>query len=168
MKEDIGVANKNIKRCSSSVLIKEIQIKNYNEILLIGVEYNTFWLEYKMVLLFWKIIWHFFSFFKNYLFLAVLGFHCCSGFCLIVAGWCYSNCYVRASHCSDFSCGAQPLGHVGFSSCGSEALEHRLNSCVYWLSCSEASGIFPDQESNPCLPHWQVDSLLISHRGSPI
>jgi len=90
MKEDIGVANKNIKRCSSLVLIKEIQIKNYNEILLIGVEYNTLWLEYKMVLLFWKIIWHFFSFFKNYLFLAVLGFHCCSGFCLIVARGCYS------------------------------------------------------------------------------
>ena len=28
---------------------------------------------------------------------------------------------VRASHCSGFSCGAQALGHVGFSSCGARA-----------------------------------------------
>ena len=28
-------------------------------------------------------------------------------------------------------------------------------------------GIFPDQESNPCLLHCQVDSLSLSHRGSP-
>ena len=27
------------------------------------------------------------------------------------------------------------------------------------LSCSEACGIFPDQESTPCLLHWQADSL---------
>ena len=28
-------------------------------------------------------------------------------------------------------------------------------------------GIFPIQGSNPCLLHWQVDSLLLSHQGSP-
>ena len=28
-------------------------------------------------------------------------------------------------------------------------------------------GIFPTQESNPHLLHWQVDSLLLSHPGSP-
>ena len=27
------------------------------------------------------------------------------------------------------------------------------------LSCSTACGIFPDQGLNPCLLHWQVDSL---------
>jgi len=27
-------------------------------------------------------------------------------------------------------------------------------------------GIFPIQGSNPCLLHWQVDSLLLSHKGS--
>jgi len=32
-----------------------------------------------------------------------------------------------------------------------------------WLA-----GIFLDQGSNPCLPHWQVDSLPLSHQGSPI
>ena len=34
-------------------------------------------------------------------------------------------------------------------------------------SCSEAGGIFPDQGSNPCLLHWQADSLPLSHQGSP-
>ena len=28
-------------------------------------------------------------------------------------------------------------------------------------------GIFPAQGSNPCLLHWQVDSLSLSHLGSP-
>ena len=28
-------------------------------------------------------------------------------------------------------------------------------------------GIFPGQGSNPCLLHWQVDSLPLSHQGSP-
>ena len=27
-------------------------------------------------------------------------------------------------------------------------------------------GIFPSQESNPRLLHWQADSLLLSHQGS--
>ena len=31
-----------------------------------------------------------------------------------------------------------------------------------------ACRIFPDQGSNPCLLHWQVDSLSLSHQGSPI
>ena len=28
-------------------------------------------------------------------------------------------------------------------------------------------GIFPTQGSNPCLLHWQADSLPLSHQGSP-
>ena len=28
-------------------------------------------------------------------------------------------------------------------------------------------GIFPIQGSNPHLLHWQADSLLLSHQGSP-
>ena len=35
-------------------------------------------------------------------------------------------------------------------------------------SCSAACGIFPDQGSNPCPLHWQVDSQPLSHQGSPI
>ena len=36
-----------------------------------------------------------------------------------------------------------------------------------WLSCPVACGIFPDQGSNLSLPHWQADSLPLSHQGSP-
>ena len=32
------------------------------------------------------------------------------------------------------------------------------------LSCSATGGIFPDQGLNPCLLHWQVGSLPLSHR----
>ena len=35
------------------------------------------------------------------------------------------------------------------------------------LSCSEARGTFLDQGSDLSLLHWQVDSLPLSHRGSP-
>ena len=35
-------------------------------------------------------------------------------------------------------------------------------------SCSAACGIFPDQGSNPCALHWQVDSQPLRHQGSPI
>ena len=57
----------------------------------------------------------------------------------------------------------------GLSSCGSWALEHRLNRTVvaHGLSCPEACGIFPDQGLNPCFLHWQADSLPLSHQGSP-
>ena len=34
-------------------------------------------------------------------------------------------------------------------------------------SCSEVSGIFPDQQLNLCLLHWQVDSNPLDHQGSP-
>ena len=33
---------------------------------------------------------------------------------------------------------------------------------VHRLSCSAASGIFPDQGLNLCLLHWQADSLPLS------
>ena len=75
---------------------------------------------------------------------------------LVVASGATLPCGVWASHCGGFSCcGAQALGARasvvaarGLSSCGSRALECRLSSC----------GIFPDQGSNPCPLHWQVDS----------
>ena len=36
------------------------------------------------------------------------------------------------------------------------------------FSCSLVCDIFPDQESNPCLLHWQADSLPLNHQGSPV
>ena len=38
---------------------------------------------------------------------------------------------------------------------------------THGLSRSMAFGILPDQGSNPCILHWQVDSLPLSHQGSP-
>ena len=48
----------------------------------------------------------------------------------------------------------------GLLNTGSVVVAHRL-------SCSMASGIFPNEESNLGLLHWQVDSLPLSHQGSP-
>ena len=48
----------------------------------------------------------------------------------------------------------------GLQSTGSIFVQHGL-------SCSEACEIFPDQGSNLCLLHWQVDSFPLSHQGSP-
>ena len=57
--------------------------------------------------------------------LAVLGFHCCAGFS---SPW-------------FLCCTAQALGCTGFSSCGFQALEHRLSGCGTraLLLCSMAS-----------------------------
>ena len=38
---------------------------------------------------------------------------------------------------------------------------------MHGFGCSVACGIFLDQGSNPCLLHWQVDSLPLSHQGRP-
>ena len=53
-------------------------------------------------------------------------------------------------------------------SCGSWALEHRLRIVVHGLSQSEICGIVPDKGWNLCLLHWQADSYLLHHGGSPI
>ena len=39
---------------------------------------------------------------------------------------------------------------------------------AHGLSCSAACGIFPNQGSNPCPLHWQVDSQPLRHQGSPV
>ena len=83
-------------------------------------------------------------------------------------------CGAQPSHCSGFSCcrvwalGAWASVVVAhrLSSCGSQALEHRLGIVAHGLSCSTACGIFPDQGSNPCPLHWQVDSQPLCHQGS--
>ena len=42
-----------------------------------------------------------------------------------------------------------------------------LDSVARGLSCPEVGGIFPDQGSNPCPLHWQVDCQPLDHQGSP-
>ena len=56
----------------------------------------------------------------------------------------------------------------GFSYCWEWALEQTGSAVVaHRRSCSVACGIVLDQGSNSCLLHWQTDSLLQSHLGSP-
>ena len=70
--------------------------------------------------------------------------------------WALLCCGVQASHCGDFSCGAQALGHVGFSgikpashrvsSRSCLTLEDRFSSCWTWASLLHGMwGVFPDQ-----------------------
>ena len=75
--------------------------------------------------------------------MAALCLHCIHCLHLLRAGFLFLRragatlcCGARASHCGGFSCGAGALGTQasvvvarGFSSCGSQALEHRLSSC---------------------------------------
>ena len=81
-----------------------------------------------------------------------------------------SSCSTRASPCSGFSCcKAWALGRWGFSSFGMRLPGSGAQTQSLWcmgLSCSVACGIFPDQGWNPCLLHWQVDYLPLSHQGS--
>ena len=80
-----------------------------------------------------------------------------------------------ASRCSGLSsCRSQALGHPDFSSCSmwaqqlrSWAPEHRLRSCGSQAERSCSMWDPPDRGSNPCLLHWQADSLPLSHQGSP-
>ena len=72
----------------------------------------------------------------------------------------YSCCSTRASHCSGFSrCRAWALGHAGFSSCstwvsscGSQALEHRLSSCGARAQLLRSMWDLPGSEIEPVSP----------------
>ena len=106
------------------------------------------------------------------LFLAILGFCFCDSFFLVVANGSYSVPAV---------CGrwllllwSMAVGHVDFSSvacgltsCDSWALEYRLNSCGTWAQLLRGMWNLPTWGSNPCLLHWQADSLPQSHQGTP-
>ena len=72
-----------------------------------------------------------------HVFLAVLGLRCCWGFSLVVASRSYSLVAMHgilieaASHCRAqvLDTRASVTGACGLCSCGSPALENRLNSC---------------------------------------
>ena len=68
----------------------------------------------------------------------------------------YSSGGAGPPHCSGL-----PVVILRLWSTGSEPAAHRL-------SYSEACGVFPDQGSNLCPLHWQVDSYPLRHQGSPM
>ena len=65
-------------------------------------------------------------------------------------------------------CRAQARGRVGFRSWGPRPGSPGSIAVALGLSCCMARGIVPDQGSNPALLHWQLDSLPLSHQGSPM
>ena len=104
-----------------------------------------------------------------YLSLAVRGLCCCADLSLVVV--CRLPVAVAslvAEHgCQGLWASAVMACGLKLSGCGSQVLEHRLSSCGTWDQLSAACGILLDQRSNPCLLHWEVDSLPLSHQGSP-
>ena len=60
--------------------------------------------------------------------------------------------------------GAQALVVVA---CGLSNRGSRLSGCGTGTWLLHACGIFLDRGSNPCLLHWQANSLPLSHQGSP-
>ena len=78
----------------------------------------------------------------------------------------FSSCGERAAHCGGLSHFGAGSRTSGLSSWGSGALDTGFIVVAHGLSCSMTCGIFLDQGSNPCLLHWKVDSLPLSHQGS--
>ena len=77
------------------------------------------------------------------------------------------SCSAQASHLSGFSRGTQALGPAGSAAVACWLQSSGSVAVAHWLSCPMACGIFLDQGLNPCLLHWQADSLSVSHQGSP-
>ena len=97
-----------------------------------------------------------------YLFLAVLGLHCCA--------WAFASCGAREILqllCTGFSlqCLLWFLSTccrcTGFSGCGARAHSLQLRALELELR------IFLDQGSNSCPLHWQADSYPLCHQQSP-
>ena len=84
---------------------------------------------------------------------------CCWLCRVFIATWTLSRCSEQGllSHC-----GSQAPHYGGFSRCGAWALG-ASGVVADTLSCSAASGIFPDQGSNLCFLPRQADSLTLSH-----
>ena len=105
----------------------------------------------------------FFKFIKFIYFLAVLGLHCCA----------------RAfSSCGKWPCVGFSLWwllllwnmgsrHVGFSSCGLWALEHRLSSCGTRASLLHGMWNLPGPRLEPVSPAWAGGFLTTAPPGKP-
>ena len=105
----------------------------------------------------------------NFIYLCwLLGLHCCACFSLVVE----SSCYSLGALLRLLTAVAPLVAENGLEGeAASVAAACRRNSCaprlqssgsvavVYGLSYFTACGIFPDQGSNLCLPHWQAYSL---------
>ena len=93
-----------------------------------------------------------------YLFLAVLGLPCCADVSLGVENGLLIVVASLVGGHRLWSLTASVVAVCGLSSCVSQALEHRIDSCGPWASLLWSMWNLPDQASNPCLLHWWVNS----------
>ena len=63
--------------------------------------------------------------------------------------------------------GLQQSWHVGSLAAAPGLERSGPVAAAQGLSCSTARGLFLEQGLNLRLLHWEVDSLLLSHQGSP-
>ena len=99
---------------------------------------------------------------------AVLGPHPCMGFSLVAdrEGYSLLQCmglslqWLLWLWSTSSSTRAAVVAVPGLESTASGVVMHGLR-------CSESCRIFPNQGSNPCLLHWQADSLPLSYLGIP-
>ena len=97
------------------------------------------------------------------------GIRCCENFSLVVESGGYSLDVVHGFLIGEASLVMEHrLWDMQVSVVVTPSLKSTGSIAVaHGLSCSLACGIFLDQGLNLCLLHWQVDSLPLSHRGSP-
>ena len=110
----------------------------------------------------WALVTYFLFNFIH-LFLAALGLHCCLR--------AFSRCGERELLSS---CAQAPRGG-GFScwqsTCsGACRLQYEcgFSGVAHGPSCPVACAVLPDEVSNPCPLHWQVDSQPLDQQGSPV
>ena len=84
--------------------------------------------------------------------LAVLGLHCGAQVPIAVA------CLLGSTGC----------GHRGFSSCGSQALDHRPSSFGEWALLLQGTWNLPGPGIEPASPVLAVDSDPLHHQRSPV
>ena len=103
------------------------------------------------------------------LFLAALSLHCCAVKAFSSCGerGLLSSWDARASHCGGFSCGAWTLGHVGFSVCGSWALECGHHSCAAPVQLPQVMWDLPRPGTESMSPALKVGLNPLDHQGSP-
>ena len=115
--------------------------------------------------------------FRTFFFLAVLGLCCCVRAFSSCSEWGLLFIVVRglltvlASLIAEHRlqvCGLQQLWHVGFSSCGSWALEHRLSSCGTWAQLLHGMWDLPRPGVEPMSPALASRFLATAPPGKPL
>ena len=104
--------------------------------------------------------------------MAFLGLCCCAGFFSSCGKQgLLSSCGLWISVCRSFYCGAQALGHEGFTHCvtwaqqrGSWAPEHRLNGCGAWAELLHLS----NPRIKPTSLALAGGFFTLSHQRSPV